>query len=128
VERLLHDRLVDKLDGGYAVRRLGALLLARRLEDFGSLSRKAPRVVAYAGTSKIETRFDHTWANGYAVGFQTLLQFVMAQLHRTRSSRAPLRKEMKLVPEIAIYARFLPTPHPSGLHRGWRLSDDRGLQ
>jgi len=102
VERLLHDRLVDKLDGGYAVRRLGALLLARRLEDFGSLSRKAPRVVAYAGTSKIETRFDHTWANGYAVGFQTLLQFVMAQLPQNQIIAGALRKEMKLVPEIAI--------------------------
>jgi predicted HTH transcriptional regulator len=102
VERLLHDRLVDKLEGGYAVRRLGALLLARRLDDFGPLARKAPRVVAYAGTSKIETRFDHTWANGYAVGFQTLLQFVMAQLPQNQIIAGALRKEMKLVPEIAM--------------------------
>ena len=102
VERLLHDRLVDKLEGGYAVRRLGALLLARRLDDFGPLARKAPRVVTYAGTSKIETRFDHTWTNGYAVGFQTLLQFVMAQLPQNQIIAGALRKEMKLVPEIAM--------------------------
>jgi ATP-dependent DNA helicase RecG len=102
VDRLLHERLIDKLDGGYAIRRLGALLLARRLEDFEPLSRKAPRVVAYAGTSKLETRFDHTWANGYAVGFQTLLQFVMAQLPQNEVIAGALRKEMKLVPEIAI--------------------------
>jgi predicted HTH transcriptional regulator len=94
--------LVDKLEGGYAVRRLGALLLARRLDDFGPLARKAPRVVTYAGTSKIETRFDHTWTNGYAVGFQTLLQFVMAQLPQNQIIAGALRKEMKLVPEIAV--------------------------
>ncbi|MGH8578243.1 MAG: hypothetical protein ACREXJ_15295, partial [Gammaproteobacteria bacterium] len=42
--------------------------------------RKAPRVVVYTGTSKLETRLDQLGVKGYAVGFQRLVHFVMAQL------------------------------------------------
>lgn len=48
--------MIDEIDGRYAIRRLSALLLAKRLADFSDLARKAPRVVVYTGTSKLETR------------------------------------------------------------------------
>ncbi|HBK56101.1 MAG TPA: MloB, partial [Xanthomonadales bacterium] len=51
LDRLVRERLVDETAGTYTVRRLGALLLARRLEDFPDVSRKAPRVIVYTGTS-----------------------------------------------------------------------------
>lgn len=58
--RLIAERLVDSLDDGFAIRRLGGLLLAKRLEDFPDLARKAPRVVVYSGNSKLKTkRFGH---------------------------------------------------------------------
>lgn len=103
VKRLVEERLVDGSENGYAIRRLGALLLARRLPDFPSdLSRKAPRVVVYAGTSKLETKLDQTGAKGYAVGFQGLVEFVMGQLPQNEVIEDALRKEVKLVPEVAI--------------------------
>jgi ATP-dependent DNA helicase RecG len=43
IERLLNERLIDEIDGGFAMRRLSALLLAKRLEEFPDLARKAPR-------------------------------------------------------------------------------------
>lgn len=58
IDRLLQERLLDATGGRYSVRRLGALLLAKRLDDFPDLARKAPRVVAYSGNSKLETRLD----------------------------------------------------------------------
>ena len=76
IDRLLQDRLIDELDGGYGIRRLGAVLLAKRLADFPDLVRKVPRVIVYTGTSKLETRLDQTGARGYAVGFQGLVQFL----------------------------------------------------
>ena len=102
IERLLRERLIDEAGGSYAVRRLCALLLAKRLDEFPDLARKAPRVVVYTGTSKLETRLDQTVEQGYAVGFQGLVRFIMAQLPQNEIIEDALRKEMKLVPEITI--------------------------
>jgi len=96
------DRLVDEIGGAYAIRRLGALLLSKRLDEFQDLARKSPRVVVYSGTSKLETRLDQTGTKGYAVGFQGLVRFVMGQLPQNEVIEDALRKEMKLVPEIVI--------------------------
>jgi len=102
VDRLKRERLLDETANGYAIRRLGALLLAKRLVDFPDLERKAPRVVVYTGTSKLETRLDYTAPKGYAVGFQDLIGFVMSQLPQNEVVENALRQEMKLVPDIVI--------------------------
>jgi predicted HTH transcriptional regulator len=102
LERLIHERLVDSDSGTYAIRRLGALLLAKRLEHFPDISRKAPRVVVYNGTSKLETKLDQVGGKGYAVGFQGLVGFIMQQLPQNEVIKDALRQEVRLVPEIAI--------------------------
>jgi predicted HTH transcriptional regulator len=102
LERLVSERLVDETNGMYTIHRIGALLLARRLEDFPDVSRKAPRVVVYSGASKLETRLDQTGNRGYAVGFQRLVHFVMTQLPQNEVIEDALRKEVKLVPDVVI--------------------------
>lgn len=102
IERLLSEHLIDGLGGQYAIRRLCALLLAKKLADFPDLSRKAARVVVYLGTSKLETRLDQTGGRGYAVGFQGLVKFVMDQLPQNEVIIDALRKEVKLAPEEVI--------------------------
>lgn len=102
IDRLARERLIDERGDAYAVRRLGALLLAKRLEDYPELGRKAARVVVYTGNSKLETRLDQTGTKGYAVGFQGLVRFVMAQLPQNEVIEDALRKEVKLVPEVVI--------------------------
>jgi ATP-dependent DNA helicase RecG len=102
IDRLQHERLIDETGASYSIRRLGALLLAKRLSDFPDLARKAPRVVVYTGTSKLETRLDQMGGKGYAVGFQGLVRFVMAQLPQNEIIEDAIRKEVKLVPEVVI--------------------------
>ena len=102
LDRLRQERLIDHGANGFAIRRLGALLLARRLADFPDLARKSPRVVAYTGNSKLETRIDQVGTKGYAVGFQGLVRFIMGQLPQNEIIEDALRKEVKLVPEIVI--------------------------
>jgi predicted HTH transcriptional regulator len=102
IERLATERLVDHCDGSYGIRRIGALLLARRLADFEELHRKAPRVVVYQGTSKLETKLDQVDGKGYAVGFQGLVQFVMDQLPQNEVIEHALRKEVKRLPGVVI--------------------------
>ena len=100
--RLSQEHLIDESAQGYSIRRLGALLLAKRLTDFHDISRKAPRVVVYSGTSKVETKLDQPGEKGYAVGFQGLIEFVMGQLPQNEVIENALRKGVKLVPEITI--------------------------
>ncbi len=104
IEKLLNDQLIDhqNSNSSYSIRRLGALLLAKRLEDFPDLGQKASRVVVYTGRSKLETRLDQTGTKGYAVGFQGLVNFVMSQLPQNEIVEAAIRKEVKMISEIAI--------------------------
>jgi predicted HTH transcriptional regulator len=102
LDRLRNERFIDEADGVYSIRRLGALLLARKLGEFPDIARKAPRVVVYDGTNKLKTRLDQTGTRGYAVGFQGLVRFVMGQLPQNEVIEDALRKEVKLVPEEVI--------------------------
>jgi predicted HTH transcriptional regulator len=102
LDRLISEQLVDDIGGSYTIRRLGALLLARRLSDFPDLSRKAARIVVYSGSSKLQTKLDHVFNRGYAVGFQELVQFVYSQLPQNEVIEHALRKEVKLVPDVVI--------------------------
>lgn len=102
IDRLTRERLIDETHGNFAIRRLGALLLARRLEDFPDVSRKAARVVVYTGMSKLDTKLDQIGTKGYAVGFQGLVRFVMTQLPQNEVIEDALRKEVKLVPEVVM--------------------------
>lgn len=101
IDRLVQERLVDD-DGGLSIRRMGALLLAKNLEDFPDLSRKAPRVVVYSGGSKLQTRLDQRGRRGYAVGFQNLVRFVMQQLPRNEVIEDALRREISFLPEEVV--------------------------
>lgn len=100
--RLQTERLIDRIGSGWSIRRLGGLLLAKKLDAFPDLSRKAARVVVYSGAGKTETRLDQTGARGYAVGFQGLVDFVMAQLPQNEVIENALRKQVKLLPMESV--------------------------
>jgi ATP-dependent DNA helicase RecG len=102
IQRLIDQRLIDQRDGFYSIRRIGGLLLAKRLDDFPDLARKAPRVVVYSGNSKLETRTNLTGQRGYAVGFQGLVNFVMEQMPQNEVLENALRKSVKLLPKDSI--------------------------
>tara|TARA_R110000782_G_scaffold45706_20_gene101424 strand:+ start:1926 stop:3332 length:1407 start_codon:yes stop_codon:yes gene_type:complete len=102
LDRLVRERLLIKRGDNYDLVRLGGLLLARQLEDFPDLRRKAARVVVYNGESKLDTKLDQTGGKGYAVGFRGLIRFIMSQLPQNEVVEDAIRQEVKLIPEIAI--------------------------
>lgn len=102
LDRLEKERLVVRTAHGLAITRLGAILFAKRLEDFGALSRKAARVIVYEGTSKLKTRLDKPGTKGYAVGFEGLTDFINGQIPTNEVIEKALRREVKMFPEIAI--------------------------
>jgi ATP-dependent DNA helicase RecG len=104
LERLIAERLIDQQSGGsFSIRRIAGILLAKEIGIFPELARKAPRVIVYQGTSKLApTIIERVAVMGYAVGFQRLVKFVSSYLPQNEVIKDALRKEMKLIPEIAI--------------------------
>jgi ATP-dependent DNA helicase RecG len=78
------------------------LLFAKDLREFEGLSRKAPRVIVYDGKSKLHTRSDKMGAKGYAVAFESLIDYINSQLPSNEIIEKAIRRTVKMFPEIAI--------------------------
>jgi len=102
LERFASEKLIQVREGLYEITNLGALLFAKDLDDFDGLARKAPRVIVYSGKSKLATRSDQFIPKGYAVGFETLIRYVNAQLPSNEIIGRALRETTRMFPEIAV--------------------------
>ena len=103
LERLAQERLIERKTDGWSIANLAAILLAKRLDAFSpELARKAARVVIYEGTNKLATRYDEPQLQGYAVGFEKLVDFVHSSAPRNHFVEQALRDEVKMFPRQAI--------------------------
>jgi len=105
LDRLSSERLItDDVGGNWNITNLGALLFARRLDQFDSrISRKGARFVAYDGrdrASKVTHR--HDGLLGYAAGFEKIITFIDRLLPRNEHIDKALRTATPLFPPIAI--------------------------
>lgn len=100
--RLLDERLIERASAGFNILHIGAVLLAKNMRKFPDISRKAARVILYAGESKMQTVSDVTGEKGYAVGFAGLVQYVMGKLPQNEVIEGAIRKEVKLLPEVVV--------------------------
>jgi ATP-dependent DNA helicase RecG len=104
---ILHGLAADNLirvceAGGWSVSNLGAILFAKRLEDFASLKRKAMRVIQYSGTNRVETIKEQDGNKGYASGFEGLIGYINGLLPRNEVIGQAIRKQVPLYPELAV--------------------------
>jgi len=88
--------------GGWAVTNLGALLFAKNLDRFPTLSRKALRVVRYRGNDRTATLREQVGERGYAAGFNGLIQYVTAQLDDHEVITGGLRTSVNRIPAIVL--------------------------
>lgn len=103
LDALAADRLIEAAGGGHwNVMNVGAILLAKHLSDFGSLQRKAVRVVVYKGKGRVQTLREQTGAKGYASGFEGLIGFIHGLLPVNEVIGQALRKAVPVYPELAI--------------------------
>jgi len=97
------DELIIHTDSGrWNITNLGAILFAKRLADFRSIRRKAVRVVAYKGNSRVETIREQEGTKGYAVGFEGLINFINALIPSNEVITKALRKTLPMYPELAV--------------------------
>lgn len=94
--------IVIQDNGLFAITNLGALLFAKRLAEFPSVSRKAIRVVKYKGVNKLEMDLEETGTKGYAIGYEGLVKYVMAMTPSSESINVALRERSSSYPLIAI--------------------------
>ncbi len=102
LRRLREFGFIDRSATSWSIRRIGGLLVAKDLNQFPELARKAPRVVVYAGETKLTTRLDANIVRGYAVGFQALTELVMSHLPQNEVIENALRRQVKLLPEQPV--------------------------
>ncbi len=100
---LAEDRLIRRNEaGGWDITNLGAILFARRLTDFRTLSRKAVRVVQYSGTSRVKTLKEQVGTKGYACSFEELIAYINGVLPANEVIGKALRKSVPMYPELAV--------------------------
>ena len=103
LQAMAADDLISRNEGGkWNINNLGAILFAKRLADFGSLRRKAVRVVAYKGSSRVETIREQEENRGYAIGFEGLINYINALVPSNEVIEKALRKTVPMYPEIAV--------------------------
>ena len=103
LKALADDGLIHACEaGGWDITNLGAILFAKRLEDFRLLRRKAMRVIQYRGASRVETLKEQVGGKGYASGFAGLIDSINGQLPSNEVIGQALRKTVPKFPEPAV--------------------------
>ncbi len=102
LQRFESGQVIQRGSRGWTITNLGAVLFAKRLDQFGRLARKAPRVIVYEGTGKLKTKSDRQVMKGYAVGFQGLVELIYGLVPSNEVIEQALRRETKMFPEIAV--------------------------
>jgi predicted HTH transcriptional regulator len=88
--------------GHWDITCLGAILFAKRLENFPTLKRKALRIIQYKGNNKVETLREYVINKGYAAGFEELVNQILTLVPANEYIEQPLRKVTPMYPELAI--------------------------
>jgi predicted HTH transcriptional regulator len=97
------DRLIRRGDNGqWDISNLGAILFAKRLQDFDTVSRKAVRLVLYKGNGRVATVRELTESKAYAVGFEGLIDYLKTLLPANEKIGKAFRQEVPMYPELAL--------------------------
>ena len=103
VEKMAQHGLVKKVfDNSYDITNIGAILFAKDLKDFPTVKRKSVRVILYKGNTKVNRLKEQEGSLGYAISFESLLDYVNDKLPHNEEISKSLRKEVKMYPEVAI--------------------------
>lgn len=104
IDKFLEYDVVKKANiNTYSITNLGALLFAKNITDFKTLSNSRIRVIEYNGINKLKTKKETESTKGYAVGFQSLVKFIMNLLPKNELIRNAIRQEnLEMYPEVAI--------------------------
>ena len=100
IDRLTDYNLCKQTGTNWAITNLGAILFARKLQDFPNMAGHEVIVRKYIGTNNRQQEFEQHGAYGYAVGFEGLIDFIMTN---TSSELIDVKREaVPTYPKVAI--------------------------
>ena len=102
LSKLEEERVIVPEHSGYGITNLGAILFTKQVARFPSLDRKAVRVIVYEKGNRLQKRKEQIISRGYAVGFETMIDWVCDQLPSKEIIENALRVEQKMYPKVAI--------------------------
>lgn len=103
VEKMAQHGLVKKVfDNNYDITNLGAILFAKDLNNFPTVKRKSVRVVIYKDDTRVNRLKEQEGKLGYAIAFESLLDYINDKLPHNEEISKSLRKDVKMYPEVAI--------------------------
>lgn len=102
LKRLEDEKIIQKTIEPYSITNLGAILFAKNLEDFPTLTRKSLRIVMYDGDGRLNAKKEHIVKSGYATSFESTIDWIYDQVPSTEVIKDALRVEQKMYPKVAI--------------------------
>lgn len=94
IEKNLQDR--------YHIKALYPMMAARDMNEFALLKHKAPRVIHFKGTNKLNAIDDTEGSRGYAEGFEAVLKFILDRLPKSEMLLHGIRQTVYKIPRDAV--------------------------
>ncbi len=103
LEALDRDAMIQRCEaGGWNITNLGAILFAKKLKDFRSLSRRTVRVIQYKDSSRVDTLKEQEGGKGYASAFSGLIAYIRGLLPANEVIERSLRRTVPVFPELSL--------------------------
>lgn len=97
-----NDLISKQDDGGYCITAHGAILFAKNLLDFNSLSHKTIRLIKYKNDSKFDIEKEIEITKGYAIGLKDVEKYLSLLLPSSEKIDGAERETVFDYPPIAI--------------------------
>lgn len=103
IHNMVDEQFIREMDNGnYLITNMGALLLAKDLNIFSNLKRKAIRVIRYKGNGRINAIREKVFTKGYALQFEDITDYIMTLIPQEEEIEGGLRKEHIMFPRKAV--------------------------
>ena len=102
IEDFMEEGFIKEIYGKLAITNLGAILFAKNVHQFKSISRKSIRLIQYKDKNKLETIREVNYDSGYAICFEEILKNLDLLTPQNEHIGLALRKQVKMYPEIAL--------------------------
>jgi ATP-dependent DNA helicase RecG len=102
IDKLLSEKFIERTNGHFNITNVGAILFAKDINNFDTISRKTIRVIKYKGKGKFETEKDIIGKLGYGNGFERLLIYISGLLPSNEVIGNAIRKEVLMYPPLAL--------------------------
>lgn len=103
IYKMLDEQFIREMDNGnYTITNMGALLLAKDLNLFNNLKRKAIRVIRYKGNGRTNALREKVFTKGYAIQFEDITDYIMTLIPQEEEIDGGRRQEHIMFPRKAV--------------------------